>query len=224
MKAVIFDLDGVLVSTDELHYQAWLQIARSEGISFDRTLNDRLRGVSRMQSLEIILERAGHGYAQKEKEALARQKNGIYRTLLGMLTPDALLPGARETLCTLRKRGIKTAIGSSSKNAPLILQQLQIETLFDAVSDGNGLQHSKPHPEVFLRAAEYLGEQPQDCLVVEDAEAGIQAAKAAGMQAAALGSARTCPKADYRLDRLMDLLTFFPMCNNKETSATGWLG
>ena len=166
MKAVIFDLDGVLVSTDELHYQAWLQIARSEGISFDRTLNDRLRGVSRMQSLEIILERAGHGYAQKEKEALARQKNGIYRTLLGMLTPDALLPGAREILCTLRKRGIKTAIGSSSKNAPLILQQLQIETLFDAVSDGNGLQHSKPHPEVFLRAAEYLREQPQDCLVV----------------------------------------------------------
>lgn len=206
MRAVIFDLDGVLVSTDELHYEAWLQIARQEGIPFDRAVNDRLRGVSRMQSLAIILERAGQSYSQPEQEALAAQKNEHYRALLQTLTPAALLPGARETLCALRGRGIKTAVGSSSKNAPLILQRLQIEPLFDAVSDGNGLQHSKPHPEVFLRAAERLGLPPRDCLVVEDAEAGIQAAKAAGMPAAALGSARACPAADYRLEQLAELL------------------
>lgn len=206
MRAVIFDLDGVLVSTDELHYQAWLQVARQEGIPFDRAVNDRLRGVSRMQSLEIILERAARGYSQPEKEALAEQKNELYRNLLQTLTPGALLPGARETLCALREKGIKTAVGSSSKNTPLILQRLQIGPLFDAVSDGNGLQHSKPHPEVFLRAAGRLGEQPRDCLVVEDAEAGIRAAKAAGMTAAALGSACASPEADHRLDRLADLL------------------
>lgn len=210
MNAVIFDLDGVLVSTDELHYRAWSQIAQTEGIPFDRTVNDRLRGVSRMQSLEIILEQAGRGYTQAEKQELAERKNEIYRALLQTLTPDALLPGARETLDALRARGIKTAIGSSSKNASLILRRLQIETVFDAISDGNGLRHSKPHPEVFLRAAEQLAESPKECLVVEDAQAGILAAKAAGMRAAAIGSARACPKADYRLEQLADVIALFP--------------
>lgn len=210
MNAVIFDLDGVLVSTDELHYRAWSQIAQAEGIPFDRAVNDRLRGVSRMQSLGIILEQAGRGYTQAEKQELAERKNEIYRALLQTLTPDALLPGARETLGALRARGIKTAIGSSSKNAPLILRRLQIETAFDAISDGNGLRHSKPHPEVFLRAAEQLAESPKECLVVEDAQAGILAAKAAGMRAAAIGSARACPKADYRLEQLADVIALFP--------------
>ena len=206
MKAVIFDLDGVIVSTDELHFQAWKSIAQEEKIDFDRAVNERLRGVGRMQSLEIILERAARSYSDAEKQRLAQQKNDVYRALLGTLTPDALLPGVSDTLAALRARGLKLAIGSSSKNAPLILQRLQLENAFDAVSDGNGLIHSKPHPEVFLRAAALLGEAPEDCLVVEDAAAGIEAAKAAGMRAAALGSARACPGADHRLETVADLL------------------
>lgn len=206
MKAVIFDLDGVLVHTDELHYQAWSRIARQEGIPFDRAINQRLRGVSRMQSLDILIEQAVRPYSSEEKEVLARQKNHIYQASLQSLTPADLAPGAVETLAALRGRGIKTAIGSSSKNAPLILQRLEILPLLDAVSDGNGLTHPKPHPQVFLRAATLLGLPAADCLVVEDADVGIQAAKAAGMRAAGLGSAADCPLADDRLRCLDELL------------------
>lgn len=204
-KAVIFDLDGVIVSTDELHFRAWNAIARREGIEFNRKINNRLRGVSRMKSLEIILERATRSYSEQEKGELARVKNELYRQSLSELNENDVLPGVTSTLERLREAGVKLAIGSSSKNAPTILSQIGMKDYFDAVSDGNGLTKSKPNPEVFLKAAKLLGISPESCLVVEDATAGIEAAKAGGMAGAAVGDARCCPFADYRLDKLDEL-------------------
>ena len=137
IQAVIFDLDGVLVTTDNSHYEAWKQMADEEGIYFDRDINQRLRGVSRMESLEIILERAEKTYTNEEKTALATRKNNYYVALIKQLNPSALLPGALDTVNALKEQGIKVAIGSSSKNAPTILRQVGIADLFDAVADGN---------------------------------------------------------------------------------------
>lgn len=205
IKAVIFDLDGVLVSTDELHYQGWKTLADREGIYFDREINNRLRGVSRMESLEIILERAARQYSDSEKQEMAAYKNGVYAALLDSLTPDDRLEGVTDCLAALRAGGYKLAIGSSSKNTPKILARTGLDAEFDAVSDGNNISRSKPDPEVFLKAAEFLGIAPELCAVVEDAEAGIQAAKAAGMLAVAVGDARKSPLADRRLDSLAQL-------------------
>ena len=180
-KAVIFDLDGVIVSTDGFHYRAWKAMADNEGIYFDETINNRLRGVSRMESLEIILERATKTYTPEEKEAMATAKNDIYRESLVQLTPEDILPGVMDMLTTLRGMGVKLAIGSSSKNTPVILKQIGLGDYFDAVADGNQIKNSKPDPEVFLLAAKLLGIDPADCVVVEDAYAGIDAAKAGGM-------------------------------------------
>ncbi|MDR2683890.1 MAG: beta-phosphoglucomutase, partial [Prevotellaceae bacterium] len=197
IKGVIFDLDGVIVSTDELHYQGWKYMADSEGIYFDRQINERLRGVSRMESLEIILERASKTYTAKQKEALATVKNDYYKQLLETkLSPNDILVGVKVVLSDLKSKGIKIAIGSSSKNTPTILKQIDLDTAFDAVSDGNNIKNSKPDPEVFLIAAERLGLQPENCLVVEDAEAGITAAKAGRMKALAVGSAAGDKRAD----------------------------
>jgi len=209
MKACIFDLDGVIVSTDEYHFRAWKEIADREGIYFDRKINDRLRGVSRMDSLEIILARSARCYTQAEKATLAEQKNIVYRRLLNDLTPQDLLPFVRETLQLLRDKGVLLAIGSSSKNTPLILQKIGYEGYFDAVSDGNCVTHSKPHPEVFLKAAEMLGITPKECMVVEDASAGIEAAKRGGFSAAGLQGAKVHPLTDYPLDTIADLLPLF---------------
>lgn len=173
---VIFDLDGVIVSTDNCHYLAWKRMADEEGIYFDRTINERLRGVSRMESLEIILERAQRPYTDDEKQAMAARKNAYYVELIGSLTRADILPGALDTLSYLKGRGVKVAIGSSSKNTPIILRQIGLENAFDAVADGNAITHSKPDPEVFVLAARLLGLEPKNCLVVEDADAGIEAA------------------------------------------------
>lgn len=205
IKAVIFDLDGVLVSTDELHYLAWKALAEREGIYFDREINNRLRGVSRMESLEIILERAPREYSEDEKQEMAAYKNGIYAGLLDSLTPDDRLEGVTECLAALRSKGYKLAIGSSSKNTPKILRRTGLDEEFDAVSDGNNISRSKPDPEVFLKAAEFLGIEPENCAVIEDAEAGILAAKAAGMTAIAVGDARKSPLADHKLESLKEL-------------------
>ena len=156
MKAFIFDLDGVIVSTDSLHYRAWKSLADSEGIYFDEKINHRLRGVSRMESLEIILERATRSYTQEEKVVMAERKNGIYRELLQVLTPEDRLEGVTETLAALREKGYKLAIGSSSKNTPIILGKIGYSGYFDAISDGNNIKNSKPDPEVFLKAAEFF--------------------------------------------------------------------
>lgn len=206
-KAVIFDLDGVICHTDKYHYQAWKQLADRLGIYFDEIINDRLRGVSRMASLDIILERADRAYSGSEKEDLATEKNETYRNLLMQMGPEDLTDEVRDTLTELRNRGYRLAIGSSSKNAGLILSRIGLATFFDAVADGNDISHSKPHPEVFLVAADKLGADPSECIVIEDAKAGIQAAKAAGMKAFALaGDAENCGMEDYDLKGFGDLL------------------
>lgn len=206
-RAFIFDLDGVIVFTDKFHYQAWKRMADGMGIYFDETINNRLRGVSRMDSLEIILERyEGEPLSQSEKEALAEEKNASYRELLATMTPKDVTDSVRGALKELKDRGYKLAIGSSSKNARFILEKVELLDAFDAISDGNNITNSKPDPEVFLKAAEYLGEKPEDCIVVEDAYAGVDAAKAGGMRAAAIGDAASYEKADYKLDVFEDLL------------------
>lgn len=205
IKAVIFDLDGVIVSTDEFHYQGWQRLADEEGIFFDRKTNERLRGVSRSESLEIILEKADRNYSREEKSKMAEIKNSYYRDLLRTLTPDDVFPGVKEMLKALKDRGIKIAIGSSSKNTPIILQKIGMETSFDAVSDGNQIKKSKPDPEVFLLAASKLQIPPGQCLVVEDADAGVEAAINAGMKCLAVGSASTHPKAHLRANNLNEI-------------------
>ena len=203
---IIFDLDGVLVSTDEYHYQAWKKIADEEGIYFDREINNRLRGVSRMESLEIILERAEKEYTQAEKEELAQRKNSYYQELLGNLTAEDTLKGVWETLVGLRKNSVHIAVGSSSKNTMRILKQVGLENAFDAIADGTEIKHSKPAPDVFLLAAQKLGATPETCLVVEDAPAGVQAGVNAGMQVAGIGEAAKVPQAAYALQEIRDLL------------------
>jgi len=193
IRGVIFDLDGVLVRTDELHYQSWKKLADEEGFHFDRAVNERLRGISRLESLEIILRHAGRTYSPAQQQALAERKNAMYRELLQTLTPADLLPGATETLKALRQRGIKTAIGSSSRNTRLILQRLELIPYFDAVVDGNDITRAKPDPEVFLRAAERLGLPPNECLVVEDAVAGVESARRAGMAVFGIGTPQSLP-------------------------------
>ena len=207
MNAVIFDLDGVLVSTDQFHYQSWKKLTDRLGIFFDEEINNRLRGVSRKESLKIILENY-HGavFTDAEKEALTVEKNESYRELLQTLTPEDVSQEVRDTLWELKKRGYKLAVGSSSKNAKLILKKTRLLDDFDRISDGNNITRSKPDPEVFLKAAEYLDENPAECLVVEDAEAGIVAGISGGMKTAAIGDAVRCGKADYTLKSLRDLL------------------
>ena len=207
---VIFDLDGVICFTDKYHYQAWKRVADKLGIEFNETINNRLRGVSRMESLDIILERATRSYTAAEKAALATEKNEMYRGFLAKMTPDDLPTGVGETLATLRARGYRLAIGSSSRNTPLITERLGIVSAFDAVADGNEITHSKPDPEVFLLAAEKLRLAPADCLVVEDAESGVSAAIAGGFTAAGIGSAKDDPRVTYRLDALSDLTALLP--------------
>jgi beta-phosphoglucomutase len=190
INAVIFDLDGVIVSTDECHYRAWKKIADDEGIYFDRQINDRLRGVSRMESLEIVLEKSKKEYSEEEKLSLAETKNSYYKEYIKILTPDDILAGVMDNLETLKANGIKIAIGSSSKNTPIILKQIGLEGYFDAVSDGNNILKSKPDPEVFLKAADMLGIPYAECMIVEDADAGIEAGKRAGMKTLAVNKAQ----------------------------------
>lgn len=206
LKGIIFDLDGVLLSTDEFHYRAWKKLADRLGIYFDRTINNKLRGVSRMASLEIVLgERKGE-FTDAQKNAFAEEKNKTYRDLLSSMTPKDVTDDVRLTLEKIRAAGIKTAIGSSSKNTKYILERTGITGYFDAVSDGNNITKSKPDPEVFLKAAEYLCLLPQECIVVEDAHAGIDAAKAGNFTAVAIGDARTHDKADYKITKFTELL------------------
>lgn len=206
-KAVIFDLDGVICHTDHYHYLAWKQLADEMNIYFDKTINNRLRGVSRMDSLEIILEKwEGEPLSDSRKEELATEKNERYKLLLNEMSPSDLSTEVKETLEGLRARGYLLAIGSSSRNARLILERIGLGDYFDAISDGNNITHSKPHPEVFLKAAEFVSFSPSDCLVVEDAKAGVDAAAAAGMDSAAIGDASTYEKATYSLSSFPDLL------------------
>jgi len=205
IKAVIFDLDGVLVSTDIMHYEAWKKLAEKLQIkNFTKEDNLRQRGVSRMASLEVLLEKSEKAYTQQEKEAFAQEKNEYYITLLKNLTPDDVLPGVLTVFHALKQRGILIGIGSASKNTPEILERTGLGNYIDQVSCGLDITRSKPDPQVFLVAAQKLGVNPADCLVVEDADSGIQAAKAGGMYALAVGSAFGNTQADYRAASLED--------------------
>ncbi len=209
IDAVIFDLDGVICHTDQFHYQAWKSVANRLGIPFDERVNARLRGVSRMESLEIVLEKVGKSYSREEKEQLAEEKNRIYQSFLRKMTPADLEPETSRTLDTLREMGLKLAIGSSSRNTALILHRLGLDGFFNAVADGTQIKRSKPDPEVFLLAASLLGVQPSRALVVEDAPVGIRAAKAGGFLAAGLGDAAQVFGTDFSIETLAELI---PIC------------
>ena len=207
IRAFIFDLDGVIVSTDEFHFQAWQRLAQEENIPFSREDNERLKGVSRMESLDIVLEKSRKPYTENEKTQMAERKNSYYRDLLKNLSPADILPGVLQFLDDLHKLNFRTAIGSSSKNAVPILKAVGLSHAFEVVADGTMITKSKPHPEVFLLAASLLTVEPRHCLVVEDAEAGVDAALAAGMKVLAVGSAHSLPQATFRAK---DLSAVFP--------------
>ena len=210
IKAAIFDLDGVLVHTDQMHLVAWIALAKRLGICFNPQTYGRMRGVSRMESLDILLEQSQKRFTQEEKNALAAEKNESYRTLVSKMTPNDVDADVRYTLAELRQKGILLAVGSSSKNAGEILMRTQLGAFFDAVADGNDVARAKPDPEVFLKAAELLRVSPAQALVVEDAVAGITAARVGGFTAVALGKdAVQCPLSQYKLNRLSDLLPLF---------------
>ena len=203
-EGVIFDLDGVICSTDRYHYLAWKRIADRLGIPFDERINGRLRGVSRMDSLNIILEGYEGSLTQAKKEALAEEKNALYRASLADMSPDDLPQDVRRTLDALRAAGLRLAIGSSSRNTRFILERLGLADFFDAVSDGTNITRSKPDPQVFLMAADFLSLPPARCLVVEDAQSGIAAAKAGGFDSAGVGDAAAF--ATYPMERVSDLI------------------
>ncbi len=207
-SAVIFDLDGVLCSTDKFHYTAWRKIAAELGMQFNKDINDRLRGVGRMESFEIILEVNRKELTEKQKRYYVGKKNSIYVHMLKDMSPDDVDGDVRLTLTTLRNYGIKTAVGSSSRNAKLILKKTGLREYFDAVSDGTNISRPKPYPEVFLKAAKFIKVPPKECIVVEDAVAGIDAAVNAGMDSAAIGSAAGYEAATYSLKELSDLLRY----------------
>lgn len=208
IKGIIFDLDGVIISTDHLHYLAWKRMADEEGIPFDEKINDRLRGVSRLASLEIILERSNREYNQEEKETLCERKNAYYREYLSKLTPDDLSEDVKETLEKIKDDGLRIAIGSSSKNTKFILERIGLSDFFDAVADGNMIKNSKPDPEVFLLAAKLLDLNPNECIVVEDAYSGVEAAKRGGFISLGIGDAKKSPNTDHPIDKLSDILDY----------------
>lgn len=205
-KAVIFDLDGVLVTTDHYHYKAWKKIADKFEIPFDEEVNHRLRGVSRLDSLNIILENSEVEFSNAEKMNLSEEKNEFYKKYLQKLTPSNIDVNVLLTLKKLKEKDLKLAIGSSSKNAEFILRRTNLMSYFDAISDGNNVEKSKPNPEVFLKAAEFLGQKPENCIIVEDAVSGILAGNRAGMKTVAIGHARTSDLADYKIDSLKKLV------------------
>ena len=196
IQACIFDLDGVIVDTAVYHYQAWKRLANELGFDFTEAQNERLKGISRMRSLELILEWGGIHKTAAEQQALATRKNDWYVEMINQMTPQEILPGAKEFLEQVRSAGLKTALGSASKNSSAILERTGLLPLFDAIVDGNTVTASKPDPEVFLKGAAALGIAPAHCVVFEDAIAGIAAAKAAGMKSVGIGERETLTGAD----------------------------
>jgi len=207
-RAVIFDLDGVICDTDRYHYLAWKKIAGEIDVHFDETINNKLRGIGRLESLEIMFGSRSEEFSEPKKHELAQKKNQYYRKLLQSMSPQDLDPDIKATLDQIKTQGLKIAIGSSSKNARLILKQIGLDNYFDAVSDGTNISRSKPDPEVFLKASAYLGIEAPYCLVVEDAKSGLEAAIAAKMDTAAIGDAVKYGLADYQLEKLSDLLKY----------------
>ncbi|WP_430813192.1 beta-phosphoglucomutase [Carboxylicivirga sp. RSCT41] len=202
IKACLFDLDGVIVDTAKYHYIAWRELAAELGFEFTEEDNERLKGVSRMTSLNILLEIGGVTLSDEEKLRLAEKKNENYRTFILKMQPDEILPGAEAFLKELKAQGIKIALGSASKNAMTILDRLQLTDLFEAIIDGTKVTEAKPDPEVFLKGAEALGVNPDECVVFEDAEAGVEAALAGNMRCVGIGSPDVLGKANIVVDGL----------------------
>lgn len=202
IKACIFDLDGVIVDTAKHHYLAWKALANELGFDFTEVENERLKGVSRMASLDILLEIGNVTLTVNEKQAYAAKKNEQYVASISHMNPDEILPGAREFLDAVRATGIKTALGSASKNAPAILEKLKLTHLFDVVIDGNKVSKAKPDPEVFVKGADELNLPYNECVVFEDAEAGVEAAIAAQMKCVGIGSPLNLGSANLVIDGL----------------------
>lgn len=206
MKGAIFDLDGVIVDTAKYHYLAWRLLAKRLGFDLTEEDNERLKGVSRMESLRILLEIGGIEAGEVERLEMAEMKNREYVSSISKLDPSEILPGAREYLELLRGRGVTIALGSASQNAAFILSRLGIARLFDAVIDGTKVSQAKPDPEVFLAASEALGLRPSECVVFEDAAAGVQAGKAAGCKVVGIGSPDILHQADRVIAGLYELI------------------
>ncbi|GEM48785.1 beta-phosphoglucomutase [Deinococcus cellulosilyticus] len=195
-KAVIFDLDGVITDTAHYHYLAWKKLAEQVGVPFDEVFNERLKGVDRMGSLNLILAQGSATYTEEEKVALATQKNAHYQELISTMSPADLLPGAVEALDSVRQAGLKIGLASVSRNALTVLTSLGITDKFDYIVDASKIARGKPDPEIFLTAAERLGVKPEECIGVEDAVAGVQSIKAAGMYAVGVGDPAVLSQAD----------------------------
>jgi beta-phosphoglucomutase len=203
IKAVLFDLDGVLVSTDEYHYLSWKKLSKEEGFDFfDHEFNHKFRGVARKECIEIITNASGKHYSPEQKQELADRKNRYFVESLSTVTTEVLLPGSLSTLQELKKRGIKIAVASNSRNAKTIIDQSKIKEFLDTIVDGYDIKNSKPDPEVFLLAAKNVGVHPAQCLVIEDAVAGIESARRAGMKALGIGTKERLPNADIVIPNL----------------------
>ncbi len=215
IKACIFDLDGVIVDTAHYHFLAWKRLANELGYDFTEQENERLKGVSRMKSLEIILDLAGISLNEAHKEMLANKKNSWFVDYVERMLPEEIFPGVKQLIRELKSNGIKVGLASSSKNAKTVIHLLQIQNEFDAIVDGTMITQTKPHPEIFLTTAEKLGVNPKDCIVFEDAEAGVEAALAAGMRCIGIGSPILLNKAnkvfsktsEFKLSTLRELET-----------------
>jgi beta-phosphoglucomutase len=205
IKACIFDLDGVIVDTAIYHYKAWKRLANELGFDFTEEDNEKLKGVSRIRSLELILEWGGMVTTEAEREELATRKNEWYVEMISKMTPAEVLPGAKEFLELCLGAGIKTALGSASKNSGMILKRTGITQLFNAVIDGNKVSQPKPDPEVFLKGAEELNEPPVNCVVFEDAIAGVEAAIAGGMKVVGIGSPQVLGRANLVVSGLNEM-------------------
>ncbi|MFQ5534944.1 MAG: beta-phosphoglucomutase [Sphingomonadales bacterium] len=196
VRACIFDLDGVIADTSRHHFLAWGTLAESLGIPFDERDNDALKGVSRLRSLELILEKSDRSYSPAERDAFADRKNAEYRRRIAGISPADVLPGVHDALAWLRARGTLTGLASASKNAAFVIERLGLENMFDYVADANLISNGKPAPDIFLDVARALKTDPANCIAVEDAAAGVQAIKAAGMFAIGVGDPAILHQAD----------------------------
>lgn len=204
IKACIFDLDGVIVDTAHYHFLAWKRLAGELGFELTPLDNERLKGVSRMKSLDIVLELGGVIASDRDKELMANKKNIWFNDYVERMLPEEIFPGVKQLIQDLKKNGIKVGLASSSKNARTVIHLLRIQDEFDAVVDGTMITHSKPHPEIFLLTAQKLGISPEDCVVFEDAEAGVEAALAAGMKCVGVGSIQQLNRAHEVVERTAD--------------------
>nr|WP_299484720.1 beta-phosphoglucomutase [uncultured Allomuricauda sp.] len=208
IKGFIFDLDGVITDTAASHYDAWKKLSDEMGWAFDHAVNDKLRGISRMDSIQVIMDHNNASLDEATIIELAAKKNEIYVASLETMTPEDYLPGAKELLTHLRTEGFSVALGSASKNAIKVLQQLNATAYFDVIGDGNSVSKSKPEPDIFLYGSEKMGLQPDECIVFEDAESGVDAAKAGRFYSVGIGPEERVGHADLRFDTMAEATLF----------------